>query len=297
MELRHLRYFLALADELSFTRAAARVGIAQPPFSKQVQQLEEEIGAQLVVRSPRMVRLTEAGVEFAARARQLEDQLKHAVEATRRTAVGLVGRLRVGFTESGFFNPALSRCFLEYRRRYPEVELTLEEQKSTTLIEMLRRNELDAAFVRPPYPVDGRVVSIPLLREELIIAAPQDHSLARRHSATVAELRDETFVFYHRRVRPGLTDMVISACKAAGFEPKSGQEAPQLTSTLKLVSAGAGIAVVPASLANFRLDGVAFLRIEDGDLFAEIGLAVGSENQARTVGNFVELATGICRPD
>ncbi|MDR3670105.1 MAG: LysR family transcriptional regulator [Holophaga sp.] len=290
MDLRHLRYFLAVAEEHSFTRAAARVGIAQPPFSQQIQALERELGVELLARTKRHVALTAAGAVFAEQARFILARLAEAITVTQKVGRGLSGHIRIGFTESGCFHPTVTRILLEFRQTYPDLHLTLAENSSTDLARMVRDGELDAAFLRPPFQDDEVVAFAPLLRENLVVAVPRGHRLAARKTVALLDLADETFVFYHRRVRPGLTDAVIAACERAGFQPRMGQEAPQLTSTLNLVAAGLGISVVPESLRHLRKNEIAYLGLKGDAPQAALGLVSRVDERSAAVGNFIDLA-------
>jgi DNA-binding transcriptional LysR family regulator len=293
MELRHLRYFLALAEELSFTRASARVGIAQPPFSQQIRALEQEMGIRLVDRTPRRVVLTEAGTVFAERARFILSRIGEAVVVTQQIGRGLSGHICVGFTESGCFHPAVTRTLLEFRQAYPALHVTLQENKSTNLVAMIREGTVDAAFIRPPFEADEVVAYTPLLHEKMVVAVPRGHRLATRKTTTLALLSEEVFVFYHRNVRPGLTDAVIAACERSGFRPRLSQEAPQLTSTLNLVAAGLGISIVPESLKHLRTNDIVYLRLTGDAPQAALGLASRADGRSPAVGNFIAVALRI----
>jgi DNA-binding transcriptional LysR family regulator len=293
MELRHLRYFLALAEELSFTRAAERVGIAQPPFSQQIRALEQEMGVRLVDRTPRRVVLTEAGTVFAERVRFILSRIGEAVVVTQQIGRGLSGHICVGFTESGCFHPAVTRTLLEFRQAYPALHVTLQENKSTNLVAMIREGTVDAAFIRPPFEADEVVAYTPLLHEKMVVAVPRGHRLATRKTTTLAGLFEEVFVFYHRNVRPGLTDAVIAACERSGFRPRLSQEAPQLTSTLNLVAAGLGISIVPESLKHLRTNDIVYLRLTGDAPQAALGLASRADGRSAAVGNFIAVALRI----
>ena len=293
MELRHLRYFLAVAEELSFTRAAERVGIAQPPFSQQIRALEQEMGVRLVDRTPRRVVLTEAGTVFAERVRFILSRIGEAVVVTQQIGRGLSGHICVGFTESGCFHPAVTRTLLEFRQAYPALHVTLQENKSTNLVAMIREGTVDAAFIRPPFEADEVVAYTPLLHEKMVVAVPRGHRLATRKTTTLAGLSEEVFVFYHRNVRPGLTDAVIAACERSGFRPRLSQEAPQLTSTLNLVAAGLGISIVPESLKHLRTNDIVYLRLTGDALQAALGLASRADGRSAAVGNFIAVALRI----
>jgi DNA-binding transcriptional LysR family regulator len=295
MELRHLRYFLAVADELSFTRAAERVGIAQPPFSQQIQALEEEIGVRLVDRTPRRVALTEAGTVFAERVRSILSRIGEAVVVTQRVGRGLSGQICVGFTESGCFHPAVTQTLLKFRQTYSDLHVTLKESSSTSLVAMIREGTVDAAFIRPPFAADEVVAHAPLLMENMVAAVPKGHRLASRKATALSDLSEEVFVFYHRRVRPGLTDAVIAACERSGFHPRLGQEAPQLTSTLNLVAAGLGVSIVPESLRHLRTSDIAYLRLTGDAPQAALGLASRVGERSAAVGNFIAVTLSTAR--
>lgn len=290
MELRHLRYFLALAEELSFTRAAERVGIAQPPFSQQIQALEQEMGVLLVDRTPRRVALTEAGIVFAERVRFILSRIGEAVVVTQQVGRGMSGHVCVGFTESGCFHPAVTRTLLEFRQTYPGLHVTLQENKSTNLLAMIRDGTVDAAFIRPPFAADEVVAYTPLLHEKMVVAVPKGHRLASRKATALAGLSDEVFVFYHRDVRPGLTDAVIAACERSGFRPRVSQETPQLTSTLNLVAAGLGVSIVPESLKHLRTNDIVYLRLTGNAPQAALGLASRADGRSAAVDNFIAVA-------
>jgi DNA-binding transcriptional LysR family regulator len=265
MELRHLRYFVAVAEEQRVTRAAERLGMQQPPLSQQIRILERELDVQLFRRLPRGVALTAAGVAFLADARAILAQLDHAVATAKRTARGEQGRIAVGFTSSAPFNPFVPRVIRVYREAFPLVALTLEEGGTTELIEGLRNERIDAAFIRTPIADrEGLVVQI-LLEEPMVLALPRGHVLARKKGASkalsLAAVAGEIFVIYRRPSGPGLHDVIVSACNAAGFSPRIGQEAPRIGSTLNLVAAGLGISLVPESLQLMRMDGVVFRRL------------------------------------
>jgi DNA-binding transcriptional LysR family regulator len=267
MELRHLRYFIAVAEEGQITRAAERLGIEQPPLSQQMRALERELGAQLLRRKPRGVQPTHAGQAFLADARAILAQVDHAFATTRRAARGEQGRISVGFTSSAPFHPFVPRVFRAFRQAYPLVGLTLEESGTTELIESLRDERIDAAFIRTPVSDPAGLTVTPLLEETMLVALPSDHDLAvRKNKADAAlplkALAAEPFILYRRRTGPGLYDAIIAACHAAGFSPRIGQEAPRIVSTLNLVAAGLGISIVPASLQRMHMDGVVYCRLK-----------------------------------
>src|SRR5690606_16077980 len=210
MELRHLRYFIAVAEERHMTRAAQRLGIQQPPLSQQIRALETELDVQLLRRKPRGVELTDAGTAFLERARAILDQLERAVATTRRTARGEEGRVVVGFTSSAPFHPFVPRVLRAFRDAAPLVSVVLEESGSSELVQGLYNEEIDAAFIRSPVAdVVGLTVQ-PILEEKMLVALPTGHIYARRSSFSrsvllpLAELANETFVLYKRPGGPGL---------------------------------------------------------------------------------------------
>jgi DNA-binding transcriptional LysR family regulator len=272
MELRHLRYFVAVAQDLHFTRAAERLGIAQPPLTFQIKALERELGVQLFDRTGRRVLLTEAGKAFFDDARAILDQVARASAKANRIGQGLSGRLRVGFTESASFNPLVAGTVRAFRTAFPDIDLELEESPSTRLAAAIRANELDLAFVRPPLQNIQGLTLETLAHEPMLAALPVDHPLAAAASLKLQDLACERFILYPRAIRPGLSDEVIAACQAAGFTPTIVQETPQLSSTVNLVATGLGISIVPACLRQVRPQAVRFVPIEDLDLNAHLGL-------------------------
>jgi DNA-binding transcriptional LysR family regulator len=290
MELRHLRYFLAVAEELNFTRAAERLGISQPPLTQQVKALEAELGVALFDRSAYRIELTDAGRIFAAEAARILGDARSAVQAARRAATGATGRVRVGFTESASFNSLVTSTLRSFRSDYPAVEISLEEHPSTELIVALREGRLDTAFVRPPLPAQ-RGLSLDLLEEEPLVAAvPTGHPLSSHRRVELGALAAETFILYPRAVRPGLADTVIAACEAAGFTPKVGQYAPQLSSTINLVAASLGISIVPDSMRCLQARAVTYLPLSGEPLYALLGIAYRTDEGSSVVHNFIDAA-------
>jgi DNA-binding transcriptional LysR family regulator len=297
MELRHLRYFLAVAEELNFTRAAQRLGISQPPLTQQMKGLEAELGVALLDRSAYRIELTDAGRIFAAEAARILGDARSAVQAARRAATGAIGRVRVGFTESASFNPLVTSTLRRFRSDYPAVEVSLEEHPSTDLFVALRAGALDAAFVRPPLAPERGLTLDLLEKEPLVVAVPSGHPLARRREVELAALAAETFILYPRAVRPGLADTVIAACEAAGFTPKVGQYAPQLSSTINLVAASLGISVVPDSMRCLQAHAVTYLPLSGEPLHALLGIAYRTGEGSAVVHNFIAgAARGRSRP-
>jgi DNA-binding transcriptional LysR family regulator len=262
MELRHLRYFIAVAEERHITRAAQRLGIQQPPLSLQIRALEKELGVELFRRKPRGVELTDSGSVFLERARAVLEEVDRASASARRTARGEQGRVVVGFTSSAPFHPFVPRVIRAFRELSPLVTLVLEESGSSELVAGLHNEAIDAAFIRSPVEDVVDLTVQPLLEEEMLAALPAGHALAARKLANtalpLATIANEVFILYKRPGAPGLYDTIIAACRRAGFKPKVGQEAPRIISTLNLVAAGLGVSIVPASLRRLQMDGVTY---------------------------------------
>ncbi|TWT05954.1 LysR family transcriptional regulator [Reyranella sp. CPCC 100927] len=298
MELRHLRYFIAVAEEGHVTRAAEKLGMQQPPLSQQIRALERELDVQLFRRKPRGVEPTAAGHALLADARAILAHIDHALATTRRTARGEQGRICVGFTSSAPFHPFVPRVIRAFRDRYPLVSLTLEESGTTELIEGLRGERVDAAFIRTPVANPEGIAVTPLLEEPMLVALPQGHALARGSKTEALALKTlaaETFIVYRRPTGPGLYDAIIAACHASGFSPRVGQEAPRIVSTLNLVAAGLGVSIVPASLQRMQMDGVAYRRLKGSAPSAPLRLALRRHDTAPPVRRFLDLVRQTAR--
>lgn len=296
MELRHIRYFLAVAEEGHVTRAAERLGIQQPPLSLQIRALEQELGVLLFRRKPRGVELTDAGMAFLEHARGILSQVDRACASTRRTARGEQGRLVVGFTSSAPFHPFIPRIIRAFREQAPLVELVLEESGSGDLVQRLRSDEIDVAIIRSGVTDAVGLLAKPILNEEMLVALPTGHPLAvsggkkRPALLPLASLAKETFILYKRPGGPGLYDTIIAACRNAGFSPRVGQEAPRIISTLSLVAAGLGVSIVPASLQGLQMDGVVYRRLSgSAHLQAPLILACRKGENSAAVKRFIEL--------
>jgi DNA-binding transcriptional LysR family regulator len=230
-------------------------------------------------------------VALLADARAILSHIDHAFATTKRTARGEQGQVAVGFTSSAPFHPFVPRVIRAYREAFPRVSLTLEEGGTTELIDDLRHERIDAAFIRTAIANQEGLVVGTLLREAMVLAVPSGHILARRKGALpLKALAAETFIFYRRRNGPGLYDAILSACNAAGFSPRVGQEAPRIVSTLNLVAAGLGISLVPESLQRMRMDGVVFLRLTGAaQPRAPLYLAARRGETSAAVRKFLEL--------
>lgn len=264
VDLRLLRYFLAVAEESHLTKAAARLGIRQPPLSQQIRVLEQELGVTLFHRLPRGMELTESGRALLADARSILALVDQAVDGVRRVSLGESGRLTVGFTGSAAFHPFVPSLIRRFRENAPQVRLVLEESSAGELMEDVRDGRVDAAFIRGAHGVDRGVAVETVLEESMLAAFPADHPMVKgraRKRIALSELADESLILYRRHNGPGLYDAIISACRAAGFSPRVTQEAPRMLSTLSLVAAGLGVSLVPASLRRVNIEGVVYVNV------------------------------------
>jgi DNA-binding transcriptional LysR family regulator len=256
IELRHFRYFVAVAETLHFGRAAERLHMSQPPLSMQIRQLEAMVGAALFERTQRRVALTAAGEAFLSEARRTLTAAREALEAARQSAAGQQGRLRIGFVSSAPFN-VLPRILRAYRERYPRVTVDLVERGSADQLRALVEGEQDVGLVRLPAATTGVSLQV-LLREPLVVALPDTHRLAARRSLEARALAAEPFVMFPRRLGPGLYELIMRFCAAAGFVPHIGQEVEQMHAIVGLVGSGMGVALVPRSMHLISGSGVVF---------------------------------------
>ena len=290
MELRHIRYFLAVAEERHFTRAAAKVGIGQPPLSQQIKDLEAEIGTPLFHRVAHGAELTAAGEAFLEGVKEMPALAERATKAARRASRGETGSLRVGFTASSAFNAVVPSAIRAFRRAYADVDLTLEEANSTRLVVGLQDGSLDAAFLRPD-TAGSEAFQLRLLSEEpMIVALPAAHLLAANQQVDLMALKEEPFLIFPRPIGPTLYDSIVGACRKAGFEPIIGQLAPQIASIVNLVAAELGVSIVPASMSQLRVTGVAYRQIAGQAPTARLALAHRRGETSAVVRNFVARA-------
>jgi len=287
MELRHLRYFIAVAEERHFTRAAQRLGIAQPALSQQIKQLEAELGFKLLDRTKQRVELLEAGEVFLREARRTLAQAERAVRASRRAHEGKVGRLVVGFVGSSSLH-LLPEVLQAYRRDYPEVDLELRELTSAEQQEALRQGRIDVGLLRP-FPPDDALVTETVLREPLVAALPHAHPLAGQTRISVGDLRDEDFIIFPRHLGPDFYDLLTNLCRRAGFNPNVVQEAVQMTTIVSLVAGGLGAALVPASVSNMRRVGTSYVPLEDAACSVDLALAWRKDDRSPVLGAFVRV--------
>ena len=289
MELRHLRYFVAVGEELSFTRAAERLHIAQPPLSQQIRQLEEELGVTLFERAARPVRLSEAGLLFFDRVRELLAALEATVADTRRIGRGQAGRLMIGFAGSAMY-AGLPDIVAAFRDTCPDVELALDEMLAAEIAEALHQRRIDVGFARPPLlPEDGFAQRL-FIEEPYVAALPRRHPLADLDDIALMELSDDPFILYPGRPEPTVTGLIMAACGAAGFTPQIAQEARHLQTVISLVAAGVGVSLVPASAAWAQVrPGVVYVKLRSPAPAAPLSVAWRDGNVSPALRTFLAL--------
>lgn len=290
MELRHLRYFVAVAEELHFNRAAERLHIAQPPLSQQIKQLEVELGVELFHRrTRRQVQLTEAGQVFLQATYRMLAQLEQAIDDTQRAGRGETGSLIVGFTSTVVYD-VLPAILSQYRQQFPNVNLVLQELTTTQQEESLQNHHIEVGFCHPPLKDDSLQVE-PILQESLVVALPSTHPLARKTRVPIRALADESFVLFPRHLGPGLYDQIVSCCQQASFSPNVTQEAVQMQTIIGLISANMGVALVPASLQNLQRAGVVYKPLQGVTPHVEVAIAWS----ARTVSPILQQFLAVVR--
>lgn len=292
MELRHLRYFIAVAEELHFGRAAERLGISQPPLSQQIQALEEEIGARLFERTNRRVELTDAGRLFLDESRQVLAQADKAVLLARRAHLGELGELKIGFTSSAPFTSTIPSSIHAFRKAYPDVHLDLQEMSSRQVLKALLEESLQVGVIRPLALPDA-VHWVELFREPLVAVLRADHPLAAgsEDGLAIAALAEEPFVFFPRSYGTGLYDQVIALTRQAGFSPRIAQEASEAMTIIGLVSAGLGVSILPASFRRTRVDGVVYRTLSDPEATTAVWLVRRQNEGSPLALSFIDLVT------
>jgi DNA-binding transcriptional LysR family regulator len=287
MELRHLRYFVAVAEELHFGHAAQKLGIAQPPLSQQIRQLEMEIGVQLLQRTKRRVQMTEAGSAFLEGAREALRKVDHAIEIAQRAGRGEVGKIAIGFPGAATYS-LLPSILIAFRRRYPDVEVKLQELKTSELIAALHGRQIQVGFVRMPLQ-DELLAVEPLLCEELVVALPEQHPLASRDRINFCDLAQEAFLLPPPQMAPGFHKQVHSLCRQEGFVPKLGAQASELQTIMNLVAAGVGITLVAESVRNFAGRGVIFKQLPEPAPIVEFGIASLRDEHSEILSAFLSV--------
>ena len=302
MELRHLRYFLVVAEERHITRAAARLGLQQPPLSQQIHALERELGTKLFTRLPRGVELTPAGEGFLEEARAVLSGVERATVRARAAAMGQRGRISIGLTTSASLHPGVTRTLRAYANSHAAVSLDLHANSAAGLTEALLRAEVHVAIMRAAVarPVD--LIFRELAREDMLIALPSDHSLVRRTASganapiSLRALAGERLILVRRHAAPGMYGNVVDACHKAGFEPLIVAEVEQMLISMNLVAAGVGISLVPASIREIRQEGIVYCPVLDAPSLVAPLTLVHRRGEARPfVTDFIELSRNVAK--
>lgn len=295
MELRHLRYFVAVAEELHFGRAAKRLNLAQPPLSQQIRSLEAELGLALFRRTSRKVELTESGLLFLEQARLVLAQAETATQTMRAAHRGEVGRITIGFTTSAVYSivPGILR---EFNRSRPAVEIRCVEMNPEQQRAALLERQIQAGFTRTPLG-EGLQAEI-LGKDRFAVALPADHALATRPRLRLRDLAAEGFILFTRSQGAAIYDAIIASCQRAGFSPRIAQEGGGVQTILALVAAGLGIAMVPASLRHLQRPGVIYRELPPGDS-QEVSLALvwRKDDRSPLVENLVRIARDAARAE
>ena len=288
IELRRLRHFVSVAEHLHFGRAASALSLSQPPLSRSIRALEEELGAPLFVRTKRRVSLTAAGAALLPEARQILRQIAALQRGAGRLASGEIGALGLGFITSAAYN-VLPPLLAEFHRRHPGVRLALQEATSDAQLRALKAGEIDLGLVVPPAD-DHELEYLPVHRDQLIAALPAANYRRAPPRIALKSLADTPFILFPRQMGIGLYDATVSYCRRAGFSPRIEQEAIQMPTIVSLVAAGMGVALVPASLMHLKRSGVVYRPLVEKSPFVETSLAWKPGNDSPSLAAFLALA-------
>lgn len=293
MELRHLRYFIVVAEELNFTRAAERLHIAQPPLSQQIQALEAELKVQLFERKKRPLQLTAAGQVLLTEARLVFATVERAIISTKRASRGEIGRLVVG-ANSSIANSVLPDILRIFRSRFGDVELVLRELTSKQQVLELRSRQIDVGFDRLPNENenDPDLSFLPILQESLVIALPEQHPLAAQSQIPLYALADEPFVLPPPDLVPSYSQ-IITLCQQVGFTPKVVQQATWMITVLSLVAGGVGVALLPANAQNLVRKGVVYREIQGENLTRQLAVIWRRDDSSVILREFIAVTKDI----
>lgn len=299
MELRHLRYFLAVADALNFSRAAERLHLSQPPLSQQVRRLEAELGAKLFDRSKRQIKLTAAGEIFAIKARAILAQCDEAAKLAARAERGEFGHLRLGLWQLPV-PPVQTRLIIEclraFVKRSPDVHLTLQSLLPAEQVKAVRDGGIDVGIVRLPVAQKSRGIAIEtILREPMVLAMSENNSLARFKTVPLRELSNQRYIMFGRDANADFHHFIAKACRKEGFSLNIAYFQDDLYSVWALIGAGLGVALAPASLQELRLPGIVFRKFEPAAPVMEMALAYMHADKVSVVSQFLEVARKIAR--
>jgi DNA-binding transcriptional LysR family regulator len=297
MELRHLRYFVAVAEELNFTRAAERLYTAQPSLSTQIRGLEEELGVQLFVRDKRRVYLTQAGHHFLERARIILASVQQTKEEIQSVVTGDIGRLAIGFTASSILTTALPSGLRKYSVEFPSVSLRMLEMTSMHQLDAIHHRTLDLGILRKPnIGIPTGVVIEEWYSMPLVVAIPHKHKLTKKNEIQVQDLKDQPMIVYPRDTGIGLYWKVLDLCSKYGFRPTIIQEARDASTMIGLVAAGFGIAIVPNDTQCIDLEGVVYRRVADKDAVSSLYLGYRDADTNRHLDRLLRMLRRAINP-
>ncbi|MGZ3235559.1 MAG: LysR substrate-binding domain-containing protein [Croceibacterium sp.] len=288
MEIRQLRYFVAVAEELHFTRASARLKISPPSLTEQIQRLEAELGVRLLHRTKRAVSLTDAGANFLKEARSALLHAERAAVVARRAGRGEIGRVEIGYVSSASCTGLLTKAVAEYRLSHPLVQLVIRKIETARQLEQIAEEKLDLGFLRPPDHYPAGIGSIVLARQPLILALPESHRLASRKIVATKELVGESFIAPSFEMEHGIFRHTEELGRQAGFVPKIVERAPDFITIVTMVAAGFGIAIVPKSCDRIQIPGIAYRNLTPQARPAELSAAFRQEERSPAVMAFIE---------
>ena len=288
MELRHLRYFIVAAEEQNFHRAAERLRVAQPALSRQIRDLEQELGATLFDRESRKVKLSAAGAVFLKEVRAILQRVELAAGLARRAAHGQAGSLRIAFNSLSARHKILPGCLDVFRRKQPDVEIKLMPMVAQQQLAALQRGDLDAGFLCFRPKSDSRLGHKRLLVEKMLVAMPANHRLAKQKRLKLVEFVDEPFVYFPRAHSPDMFDNVMQVCATGGLAPRIVHEAVAEEVLLGFVSVGMGLTFVPASMRGLYPESICFRQVSDFDITLQLDLVWLKTNRSAVLARFVE---------
>ncbi|WP_170235590.1 LysR substrate-binding domain-containing protein [Verticiella sediminum] len=294
MELRHLRYFVAVAEEQHVTRAARRLGMQQPPLTMQIQLLEQELGVQLFTRSPRRIELNDAGRVFLDDARKLLAAADAAVQRVRRHDQAAHAVLRIGLTTSSAIHGRTRSLLNGFRTERPHASLHLEEGAAIDLLNSLQRGTLDIAFIRAGTPAVESVDGQWLAEDELVVAVPISHPYAQASQLGLADLKSESIILYRQERCAGIGDMLLASCARAGFQPRIAGETRRLMSAVNMAAAGVGMTIVPKSMEALRMEGIVYRPMQAGSaMTAPVNMVFRRNDTSDVLHEFLSMGRGL----
>lgn len=261
MDLKKLRYFIAVAEELHFNRAAQKLNMTQPPLSQQIQVLEDELGVKLLERTKRQVRLTTAGAIFLEESRNIVAHLERSIKMTQLASEGKIGNLSIGFVDSAA-GGMMVNVIKKYRERFPDVQVTLSEMTSAEQLKALHDGEIDVGFHRLLDP-SKHITTRLFTNESLVAVLPKTHPLADQPTVSLHSLREEPFILSPHHMGASFHDLIVDFCRQHGFQPRIVQEAVQMYTIVNLAAAGIGISIVPSSVSVFQRSDVVFRSFDE----------------------------------